>query len=51
LPDYGPTLGMRAASAFRDKAATAAPLTIAELSRLNEDRATTDRRLSDLVAR
>lgn len=51
LPDYGPTLGMRAASAFRDKAATAAPLTIAELSRLNEDKETTGRRLSDLVAR
>ena len=50
LRDYGPTLGMRAASAFRDKAATSAPLTIAELSRLNEDKAVTGRRLSDLIA-
>jgi len=50
LRDYGPTLGMRAASAFRDKAATAAPMTIAELARLREDKETTGRRLSDLIS-
>lgn len=38
LRDYGPTLGMRAASAFRDRAPAALPLTIAELSRLNEQK-------------